>query len=220
MEVQSGDLIHADRHGAVVVPVESIDAMAAALDGLMKREAEIIAALFNACLVFAMDITAFSASCRLPGSFFVRRDTSTQVLPRAVSGWSGPTFRQPLETRSNALHGDIPRNVVAALKLFNACLVFAMDITAQVAGCPGVFSCVEILAPKCYRARGVRNLPAQTMSARNKSSDEADSAPRVRLYRERRRQGLRLFTVAVPEAIVQTAAAVYWPRKIAPSRGQ
>jgi regulator of RNase E activity RraA len=44
MEVRSGDLIHADRHGAVVVPVENIDAMAAALDGLMKREAKIIAA--------------------------------------------------------------------------------------------------------------------------------------------------------------------------------
>jgi regulator of RNase E activity RraA len=44
MEVQSGNLIHADRHGAVVVPVENIDAMKAALDGLMKREAKIIAA--------------------------------------------------------------------------------------------------------------------------------------------------------------------------------
>jgi regulator of RNase E activity RraA len=44
MEVQSGDLIHADRHGAVVVPVKNIDAMAAALDSLMKREARIIAA--------------------------------------------------------------------------------------------------------------------------------------------------------------------------------
>jgi regulator of RNase E activity RraA len=44
MGVQSGDLIHADRHGAVVVPLENIDAMAAALDGLMKREANIIAA--------------------------------------------------------------------------------------------------------------------------------------------------------------------------------
>jgi regulator of RNase E activity RraA len=43
MEVKSGDLIHADRHGAVVVPVEKIDAMAAALDGLMKHEAKIIA---------------------------------------------------------------------------------------------------------------------------------------------------------------------------------
>ena len=39
MEVKSGDLIHADRHGAVVVPVEKIDAMAAALDGLIKHEA-------------------------------------------------------------------------------------------------------------------------------------------------------------------------------------
>jgi regulator of RNase E activity RraA len=42
MEVRSGDLIHADRHGAVVVPEQSIDAMAAALDGLVKREAKII----------------------------------------------------------------------------------------------------------------------------------------------------------------------------------
>jgi len=44
MEVRSGDLIHADRHGAVVVPLEHIDAMAAALDGLIRREAKIIAA--------------------------------------------------------------------------------------------------------------------------------------------------------------------------------
>ena len=41
---KSGDLIHADRHGAVVVPVDKIDAMQAALDGLMKQEARIIAA--------------------------------------------------------------------------------------------------------------------------------------------------------------------------------
>jgi len=54
MEVQSGDLIHADRHGAAVVPVEKIDAMAAALDGLMKREAKIIAA------ARALDATAES----------------------------------------------------------------------------------------------------------------------------------------------------------------
>jgi regulator of RNase E activity RraA len=54
MEVQTGDLIHADRHGAAVVPVEKIDAMAAALDGLMKREAKIIAA------ARALDATAES----------------------------------------------------------------------------------------------------------------------------------------------------------------
>src|ERR1700740_1085456 len=33
MQLQSGDLIHADRHGAVVVPVENIDEMAAAPRG-------------------------------------------------------------------------------------------------------------------------------------------------------------------------------------------
>ena len=44
MAANSGDLIHADRHGAVVVPVEKVDEMAAALDALMKQEARIIAA--------------------------------------------------------------------------------------------------------------------------------------------------------------------------------
>jgi regulator of RNase E activity RraA len=44
MEVRSGDLIHAYRHGADVVPEQSIDATVAALNGLTKREAKIIAA--------------------------------------------------------------------------------------------------------------------------------------------------------------------------------
>ena len=44
MAVQSGDLIHADRHGAVIVPVDTIDAMKPALDGLMQQEARIITA--------------------------------------------------------------------------------------------------------------------------------------------------------------------------------
>jgi regulator of RNase E activity RraA len=44
MAAKSGDLIHADRHGAVVVPIDKIDAMQAALDGLMKQEARIIQA--------------------------------------------------------------------------------------------------------------------------------------------------------------------------------
>jgi regulator of RNase E activity RraA len=44
MAVKSGDLIHADRHGAVVVPADKIDAMAAALDGLNTQEARIISA--------------------------------------------------------------------------------------------------------------------------------------------------------------------------------
>jgi len=44
MAVKSADLIHADRHGAVVVPVETIDAMQKAADDLAAREAKIIAA--------------------------------------------------------------------------------------------------------------------------------------------------------------------------------
>ena len=42
--VKSGDLVHADRHGAVVVPIDKIDTMKTALDGLAAREAKIIAA--------------------------------------------------------------------------------------------------------------------------------------------------------------------------------
>ena len=44
MVVKSGDLIHADRHGAVIVPVNTVDAMKTALDGLLKQEARIISA--------------------------------------------------------------------------------------------------------------------------------------------------------------------------------
>ena len=44
MTTHSGDLIHADRHGAVVVPPDKISAMIAAAEGLTKREARIIAA--------------------------------------------------------------------------------------------------------------------------------------------------------------------------------
>jgi regulator of RNase E activity RraA len=44
MAVKSGDLIHADRHGAVIVPVTTVDPMKAALDDLLKQEARIISA--------------------------------------------------------------------------------------------------------------------------------------------------------------------------------
>jgi len=44
MEVVSGDVIHADRHGAVVVPLETIDAMPAALAKLTAQEERIVAA--------------------------------------------------------------------------------------------------------------------------------------------------------------------------------
>jgi regulator of RNase E activity RraA len=44
MAVRSGDLIHADRHGAVVVPVAAIDGMQAVADKVASQEARIIAA--------------------------------------------------------------------------------------------------------------------------------------------------------------------------------
>jgi len=44
MAVTSGDLIHADQHGAVVVPIDKIDAMVPALDKISKQEARIIEA--------------------------------------------------------------------------------------------------------------------------------------------------------------------------------
>jgi regulator of RNase E activity RraA len=44
MVTKSGDLIHADRHGAIIVPTEKIEAMRAILDQLLAREAKIIAA--------------------------------------------------------------------------------------------------------------------------------------------------------------------------------
>jgi regulator of RNase E activity RraA len=42
MATKSGDLIHADRHGAVVVPLDTIDDMKAAADKLAATEARII----------------------------------------------------------------------------------------------------------------------------------------------------------------------------------
>ena len=44
MAVKSGDLIHADQHGAIVVPVNTIDGMKDAADKLAATEAKIIAA--------------------------------------------------------------------------------------------------------------------------------------------------------------------------------
>jgi regulator of RNase E activity RraA len=44
MAVKSGDLIHADQHGAIVVPVNTIDGMKEAADKLAATEAKIIAA--------------------------------------------------------------------------------------------------------------------------------------------------------------------------------
>ena len=44
MAVKSGDLIHADRHGAIVVPTDKFGALEKAFDDITKREARIIEA--------------------------------------------------------------------------------------------------------------------------------------------------------------------------------
>ena len=44
MEVDHGDIIHADRHGAVVVPAEAVGGIAAAVDLISRKEARIIEA--------------------------------------------------------------------------------------------------------------------------------------------------------------------------------
>ncbi|MEA2935973.1 MAG: hypothetical protein QOD74_2619 [Variibacter sp.] len=44
MAVNGGDLIHADQHGAVVIPEGKVDDMMQAMEGLTEREAKIISA--------------------------------------------------------------------------------------------------------------------------------------------------------------------------------
>lgn len=48
MDVKSGDLIHADQHGAVQVPVDKVEEMMKALEALTAREAAIIEAALDA----------------------------------------------------------------------------------------------------------------------------------------------------------------------------
>jgi regulator of RNase E activity RraA len=44
MRVQDGDLVHADRHGAVVIPPEALERLPMAIDLCTRREAPVIAA--------------------------------------------------------------------------------------------------------------------------------------------------------------------------------
>lgn len=44
MVAQSGDLIHADRHGAVIIPADAASKIAAAADLIQRREAELLSA--------------------------------------------------------------------------------------------------------------------------------------------------------------------------------
>ncbi len=48
MAVQSGDLIHADQHGAVVVPADKVEEMMKAIDDLTEREGKILVAATDA----------------------------------------------------------------------------------------------------------------------------------------------------------------------------
>lgn len=48
MEVRPGDLVHADRHGAVVIPPETAEALPAAIDLVARKEAVILAAARSA----------------------------------------------------------------------------------------------------------------------------------------------------------------------------
>jgi regulator of RNase E activity RraA len=43
MEVQPGDLVHADRHGAVVIPPEVIDHLAGAISKMQETEQLVLA---------------------------------------------------------------------------------------------------------------------------------------------------------------------------------
>ena len=42
MRVRDGDLVHADRHGAVVVPTHALDALPATIERLARKEAVIL----------------------------------------------------------------------------------------------------------------------------------------------------------------------------------
>jgi len=44
MVVRSGDLVHADRHGAVVIPLDAAEKLVGALDLLTRQEAVIVEA--------------------------------------------------------------------------------------------------------------------------------------------------------------------------------
>ena len=48
MEVSHDDVIHADRHGAVVIPAEAVGKLPAIIDTIARREAEVLAAARSA----------------------------------------------------------------------------------------------------------------------------------------------------------------------------
>jgi regulator of RNase E activity RraA len=62
MTVRHGDLVHADRHGAVVIPYEVADKVAAAVDLLVRKEKEILDAARDPSFTIATLRAAIKAS--------------------------------------------------------------------------------------------------------------------------------------------------------------
>nr|WP_159912334.1 hypothetical protein [Pantoea sp. 18069] len=54
MEVAHGDLIHADRHGAVVIALEYLQALPACIDLMQRKEAPLLAAARSVSFTLAM----------------------------------------------------------------------------------------------------------------------------------------------------------------------
>jgi regulator of RNase E activity RraA len=61
LEVRQGDLIHADRHGAVVIPVDVIDGLESAIRRLQETERLILGPAREAGFDFAAFEAAWSA---------------------------------------------------------------------------------------------------------------------------------------------------------------
>lgn len=62
LEVAHGDLIHADRHGAVVIELEYLDALAGCIDLVQRKEAPLLAAARGGSFTLAMLEEAMAAS--------------------------------------------------------------------------------------------------------------------------------------------------------------
>ena len=62
MEVVHGDLVHADRHGAVVIALEYLQALPACIDLVQRKEAPLLAAARSGSFTLAMLEQAMAAS--------------------------------------------------------------------------------------------------------------------------------------------------------------
>ena len=88
MAVRSGDLIHADQHGAVVVPLNTIDGMKAAAPKLAAKEAQIIDAAKSGKGVEAIK-AAMKVTC--PRSGAIAAGSRPRARARIAGGVSTST---------------------------------------------------------------------------------------------------------------------------------